>query len=223
MVRGTSTRLRRRWGALAWRSRVAIAAGCLAAAAALAPGALRPPTPPTVAVAVAARELSPGTTLTAADVRIVRIGASLAPNGAPSAEDAVVGRRTAVAVPAGTPLVTGVVRSSTGRPSVPPGLVLAPVHLADPDFARVLAPGDRVGILAGSSDAATGVGIAETIVERALVVGVDGHSGDGSGGLFGSAPDSDLEPLVLVAVTPEDAARLAAAALSASITAVLVE
>lgn len=231
-VRTTSTRWRRRWRALLWRWRIRIAAACLAAAAALIPTALRPPTAPTVPVVVAARELPAGTTLAAEDVRTVRIGADVAPSHAPDREDAVLGQRTAVGVPAGTPLVPGVVHGVGIRPAVPPGLTLAAVRLADPGVARLLRPGDRVTLLAGRSDptgAVTGTETStetstERLVARALVVEIQGDAAEASsGGLLAPSSAVDVEPLILLAVSTEEATRLAGAALTASITAVLVE
>lgn len=235
-VRTTSTRWRRRWRALLWRWRIRIAAACLAAAAALIPTALRPPTAPTVPVVVAARELPAGTTLAAEDVRTVRIGADVAPSPAPDREDAVLGQRTAVGVPAGTPLVPGVVHGVGIRPAVPPGLTLAAVRLADPGVARLLRPGDRVTLLAGRSDptgtetgtetsAETGTETGtERLVARALVVEIQGDAAEASsGGLLAPSSAVDVEPLILLAVSTEEATRLAGAALTASITAVLVE
>ena len=177
---------------------------------------------------MAARELPAGSTLAAEDVRTVRMGADVAPNHAPDREDAVVGRRTAVSVPAGTPLVPGVVHGAGIRPSVPPGLTLAAVRLADPGVARLLQPGDRVRILAGRNDptgAATGSeASAETLVARALVVEIQGGAAESSsGGLLAPSSVVDVEPLILLAVSTEEATRLAGAALTASIVAVLVE
>lgn len=181
---------------------------------------------------VAARELPAGTTLAAEDVRTVRIGADVAPNHAPDREDAVLGQRTAVGVPAGTPLVPGVVHGVGIRPAVPPGLTLAAVRLADPGVARLLRPGDRVALLAGRSDptgAVTGTEAGtetgtERLVARALVVEIQGDAAEASsGGLLAPSSAVDVEPLILLAVSTEEATRLAGAALTASITAVLVE
>ena len=201
-----------------------MAATFLATAAALTPAVLRPPTPTTVPVVVAARQLPAGTTLAADDVRTVSMIAELAPRGAPSTEDEVLGRRTAVGVPAGTPLVPGVVHGDGIRPSVPPGLALAAVRLTDPGIARLLQPGDRVKILAASSDPGGAPSGAQTLVERAVVVQIDdGGEGPDGGGLLGTSAGNDVAPLLLLAVSTDEAARLAAGGLAASITAVLVE
>src|SRR5665811_2453085 len=85
----------------------------------------------------------------------------------------VLGRRTAVGVPAGTPLVPGVVHGDGIRPSIPPGLALAAVRLTDPGIARLLQPGDRVKVLAASSDPSGAPSGAQTLVERAVVVQID--------------------------------------------------
>jgi len=172
---------------------------------------------------VAARQLPAGTTLAADDVRTVPMIAELAPSGAPSAEDQVLGRQTVVEVPAGTPLVPGVVHGDGIRPSVPPGLALAAVRLADPGIARLLQPGDRVKVLAATNDPSGAPSGAQTLVERALVVLID-DGGDGpAGGLLGTSTGNDVAPLLLLAVSADEAARLAAGGLGANITAVVVE
>jgi pilus assembly protein CpaB len=177
-------------------------------------------------VVVAARHLQPGTTLAADDIRTVSMVADLAPRGAPRTEDEVLGRRTAVGVPVGTPLVPGVVHGDGIRPSVPPGLALAAVRLADPGIARLLQPGDRVTVLAAISDPAGAPSGAETLVERAVVVQIeDGGADPAPSGLLGTSTGGGggATPLLLLAVSTDEAARLAAGALSLSITAVLVE
>ncbi len=99
-----------------------------------------------------ARAVPPGTTLTAPDVRVDHVPASLLPAGAPTRADDVVGRRATVALPEGTLLQDGLVAGGELAAGAPDGTVVAPVRL-DPGVAALLGPGDRVDLLAAGDPA----------------------------------------------------------------------
>jgi hypothetical protein len=86
---------------------------------------------------------------------------------------------------------------------LPEGQVAAPVRLADLAVAAVVRTGDRVDVLATPAGAAA----ADTVAGRALVLAATGadDGGDGAG-------------LLLIAVDGPTAARLAAAATTATLT-----
>jgi len=181
-------------------------AAVLAGAAVLASlSVLAPKRPPTRAVWAAAHDLAGGSPLRAADVALTRLPLSVVPAGALQQGSTVVGRLLAAPVRRGEPLTD--VRllgpsllAALGRP----GQVAVPVRLADGAAAAALArPGELVDVLAvGSLDDATAGG-EPTVVAAAVTVlavpGRDGTSGSDAG-------------LVVVAVTPDQAAALAAAA-----------
>ncbi len=196
--------LRRRARVLVWRLRFVVAAGCLAVAAAVTVGELRPAPPAGVDVLVAAHDLPAGTVLDAADLAVVQVPERLAVPAALASDEAnatLVGGTTAVAVPAGLPLVPSLVTG--GALAGPPGTVVAAVRLADQALAGLLTAGQHVDLLAAPGDGEPGV----TLAHRALVLPTTAP--DTSTGLLGDAPAA--APL-LVAVTPDEAAALAGAA-----------
>lgn len=204
----------RRLRILAWRLRHVVAATCLALAATAVVGELRPAPAPGVDVLVAARDLPVGTTLGAADVAVAGVPARLAVAGSEASDEAraaLVGATTAVAVPAGLPLVPQVLAGTDL--AGPPGTVVAAVHLGDDSVAALLAPGDRVDLLAASLDGGPGV----VVARRALVLPTGAPAA--APGLLGG--DGSPAPL-LVAVQPDEAAALAGSAASDVLFAVVV-
>jgi Flp pilus assembly protein CpaB len=163
--------------------------------------------PDLVSVVVAARDLPPGTVLAGADLTVARWPASLRPAGTVADPSDALGRILAGGVRAAEPL-TDVRFVGTGLTELlPPGLVAAPVRLADLAVSALVEAGDRVDVLAAAPDA----GQAEVVAEGALVLAAPG------------APVADGQPdpvagLLLLAVEPATAARLAAAATTSTLT-----
>lgn len=207
--------LRRRLRALLWRGRFVVAGGCLGLAAVVVVAAVRPAPPVGVDVLVAARDLPAGLTVSAGDVRVVTLPGPVAVAGAVAtagAGAALVGRRTAVPVPAGLPLVPQVLAGADL--AGPPGTVVAAVRLADDAMVGLLAPGDRVDLLAAPAEGGAG-----TTVARGALVLPSAPKADGSG-LLGMGA-AGTQPL-LVAVAPDEAAALAGAGVSTTLFAVVV-
>jgi pilus assembly protein CpaB len=184
------------------------AAALLAATAlflALRPAPAVAPPPAAVPVAVAALDLPAGTALSDPDVAVARLPPGVVPGGAVPDAEPLVGRVLAGAVRAGEPLtdVRLVVPGLTAL--LPAGQVAAPVRLADLAVAGLVRAGDRVDVLAALPD-----------VERAEVVA--------AGALVLAAPTTasdDVDPaagLLVLAVDPATAARLAAVATTATLT-----
>jgi len=181
-------------------------------------------------VLVAARDVAPGTALTAADLRVEEVPARLLPDTAATDPDAVVGRRATVALRAGTLLQESLVAAGDLAAGAPDGTVVAPVRL-DPGVAALLGAGDRVDLLAVSDwpaadplpDPLAPDGVAPTedpYLARGAVV-VPAPEVDDGGGLLGTGA-SGADAVTLVAVRPEEAVRLASVAGHATVTAVLV-
>ena len=207
--------MRRRLRVLAWRSRFVVAAVCLGLAVATTVDALRPHPPSGTDVLVAARDLPAGAALTGADVRVATVPRTLAVAAAAASDEAraaLVGRTAAVPVPAGMPLVPTLFAGTDL--SGPPGTVVAAVHLADDALTTVLAPGDRVDLLAAPVEGGDGV----TLARGALVL--PSPPTDGGGGPLGSSGEP-AAPL-LVAVRPDEAVALAGTGLSRALFAVRV-
>lgn len=186
------------------------AAVLLAAAAVFL--ALRPapePVPPrataTVPVAVASADLAAGTALSAADVTVARLPAGAAPSGGTPDAAALLGRVLAGAVRAGEP-ITDVRLVGPGLTALlPADLVAAPVRLADLAVAALVRSGDRVDVLAAHPDGVD----AEIVARRALVLttprAVPGQDDPAAG-------------LLVLAVDPATAARLAVVSTTATLT-----
>jgi Flp pilus assembly protein CpaB len=200
--------------ALGWRRRL-LSAGLLAGAMAVALQVLAPPPPATVPVLVAARDLAAGAELTRADLRVAHRPPATLPAGALSAPDAATGRPVASAVRRGEVLTDVRLVGAGALRGVGPGLVAAPVRVAEPGTAALVRPGDTVDVLAAaagggdSSDSTSAAGAYARLVASAVrVLSVPAPSG----GRLAGPVDSGV--LLVVATTSSTAARLAAAAVT---------
>ena len=161
---------------------------------------------PTVPMVVAARDLPAGTALGAADLAAARLPPGLRPSGAVADAESVVGQVLAAAIRAGE-VITDVRLVGAGVTALlPAGEVAAPVRLADLAVAALVRAGDRIDVLATLDGSAT----AEVIAQGALVLAAAGPGG--------GALDDGSAGLLLVAVAPGTAARLAAVATTATLT-----
>lgn len=181
------------------RHRALLAAGLAAAAVATALPTLAPAPAATVTVLAAARELRPGSPLSAGDLRQVGLPRGTVPAGALTDETAVVGRLLTGPVRRGEPL-TDVRLVGAGLVPRDAGLVAAPVRLADPAAVALLHAGDRVDVLATPTGAPVAEATTVATGVQVLAVPPAGDAADGA--------------LVVVAALPAVAARLAAAAVS---------
>lgn len=227
-------RVRRRLRTLAWRGRFALAALSLGAAAAVTVHELSPPRPDLASMVVVDRALPAGSTLSAADVRTVSVPPGALPPDALQDVGEAVGRTVAVNVTPGT-VVSSPVLSTDLAGQAPPGTVIAAVRLAEPALADLLEPGMRVDLLAPAtqhpetdvSAAVPGQPVPGTYLARGAVVQPvprsvpDSPGGDGLLSLE-TSQSGDTADLVLVAVTPDEAASLANMAGWSAISAVLV-
>jgi Flp pilus assembly protein CpaB len=164
--------------------------------------------PATVPVVVAVRDLAPGGPLTPADLGVVSWSRETLPDGVVGDPGDLEGRVLAGPVRRGEPLTDVRVVGNRLTDLLPPGLVAAPVRLADLAVSGLVTAGDRVDVLAAAPDEPS----AELVAAAALVLAASG-SADPHGG-----SDPAAGGLLLVAVDPTTAARLAAAATNATLT-----
>ena len=209
-----TTRLRRGMR----RHRRLLAAACAGLACTLAITELAPEPPASVAVLAAARDLPAGTGLQLADLRVIRLPPAAVPGGALRDPVLAVGRSTAGPMRQGEPLTDVRLEGGPlGRPA--PGMVAAPVRLADAEAAALLRPGERVDVLAASTaGAATGtvVGTGATLVASDVtVVRVPSNTSPADGLTAQGA-------LVVLATTQAEARLLTQAQVSARLFAVVV-
>jgi hypothetical protein len=179
------------------------------------------------------RALPAGTTIAAADLRMVSVPPDALPPDALRDVAEAVGRTVAVNVTPGT-VVSSPVLSTDLAGQAPPGTVIAAVRLAEPALADLLEPGMRVDLLAPATQQpgtdppveAPGQPVPGTYLARGAVVqpvprSAPDPQGDGLLSLDTSQTGESTD-LVLVAVTPDEAASLANMAGWSAISAVLV-
>lgn len=179
---------------------------CLAAAAWVVVGELRPAPPATTPVLVTSRTLPAGSVITADDVRVQQL--TSAPEGTVSAA-AAVGSTVTIGIPAGLPVVSTMLLGPGLAQAAPPGWVVTPVQLADPVLAELLRVGDRVDLYLAAGDTGGRIEAAQLITQDALVLARDGPAAAPSSWLSGSS--AAQESVVVLALRPEDAAALAGA------------
>lgn len=157
---------------------------------------------------VAAADLSPGTVLTGRDLTVIHLPRDSVPPGSSPQPGRLVGRTLAAGVRAREPLTDVRLVGAGLTALLPPGLVAAPVRLADLAVAVLVSPGDRIDVLATPS----GADRAEVVAGHALVLGTPARAGPSA---EVSAGDSGV---LLIAVDPPTAARLAAASTTSTVT-----
>jgi pilus assembly protein CpaB len=207
------------------RHRRWLSAGCLGLGVAIAVSTLAPQPASGEFIVTAARDLQPGVTLTAADLRQVRFTTAQLPAGAIAQPAAAIGRRLGSAIRRGEPLTDVRLDDAGALASPGNGLVAMPIRLADTRAAELLQPGMRVDVLAASATSAE-LGAASSI-EPAVVValGVTVVAVPNPAAATGLAA-SDTDPLsqdgalVVLATTPEQARLLAQAQVSDRLSAV---
>jgi pilus assembly protein CpaB len=174
--------------------------------------ALRPSPPPpgagtpdAVPVAVSAHDLAAGTILTGDDLATARYPTDAVPAGVAGDPERLLGRALAGSVRTREPITDARLVGPGVTALLPDGQVAAPVRLADLAVAALVRTGDRVDVLATAADAPA----ADVVAEGALVVAATGTDDEAGAGLL------------LLAVDAATAARLAAAATSATLTVTL--
>lgn len=183
-----------------------IAAGALVVLAAVA--ALRSdPDDARVDAIVAARDLSPGSKLDAADVRVEKLSAATLPDGIQSDVAAVVGTTLTGPVRRGEALTD--VRLLTPRlaeAAAGPMARIVPLSLDETAVLDLIRPGDVVDVLAASGESDTPPRVVAT--DAIVVLVSEKPSGAGAG----------ADRVVLVALPAHDANDVAAATLAQTVT-----
>lgn len=184
--------LRRRW----------LAAGLAALAVLVGVRGTAPPPPATRAVVVAARDLAGGAPLGATDLVVRRLPAEAVPSGSRASPGALTGRTLAAPVRAGEVLTDRRVVAPSLVEGYP-GLVAVPVRVAEAGVLGMLRVGDRVDVVAAPVQS----GRAWVAAPGAQVVAVPSpEEGEAT------SVDTVGGGLVVVAVPPDEALGLVAAA-----------
>jgi Flp pilus assembly protein CpaB len=202
--------------AAAWHRRLLVA-GLLAASVAFAIQAVSPEPAPGVAVLVATKNLSGGTPLTGADVRLRHLPASAVPDGSLRLEADVAGRSLVAPVRAGEVITDVRVVGRSYLESYGDDFVATPVRIADAAAVRLLRAGDIIDVLAaGAGSGGTTPSAARLVAAAVHVITIPRDDGSllGAGNVTAGA-------LLVVATTSETAARLAAAAVTERLSVVI--
>lgn len=169
--------------------------------------AVRPSSPQTLAIWVAARDLPGGAPLAGPDLRVERLPTADVPAGILPASATVVGRLLAAPMRKGEPLTdVRILSSSLLGATHEPGDVAVPVRVADgPATLALVRAGDVIDVIAAPDSDGNGPPAGFTVVRDVRVLatpsnrdGSDNGSGDAAG-------------LLIVAATPRQAATLARA------------
>lgn len=191
---------------------------------------LSPKPAPTTAIVAAARDLPAGAVLTAADLRTIALPPATVPFGATTELASVVGSQLSGPLRRGEPLTD--VRLTDGVLSRPaPGVVSAPVRLADSQAAQLLQPGQRIDVLAASTavgdagPAGTGSGslvaAASVVAADVMVIAIPIASASPGGSQVDAGVGVD-GALVVLATSPLQARLLAQAQVTSRLSAVVV-
>ncbi|UFU03632.1 SAF domain-containing protein [Ruania suaedae] len=203
-----------------WRFRFVLAAVCLTSAGLLILSDLAPPQP-TGTLTVAARDLPAGTEVTSGDLRE---RPALNPPAAALTAEELIGQTLAAGVPEDLPVAATMVVSSGLVDAAPPGTVVVPVQLADPQLMTLVRVGDRLRLYQPpsweSAELDPGGSGAELVADDALVLARLDAGEDASGLLdVGGAQASGA---VVVAISPDAATVLSGAGALTPVRAVLI-
>ena len=159
-----------------------------------------------VPVLVAADDIQVGVRLEAHDVRVINLPQSAVPPGAPSTPSQVVGRGVILPVSKGEFILNSklaAVNAGAGLPSmIPQGMRAVSVRVNDVvSVAGFVQPGTHVDVLATGNEGNERQ--TTTVLENVLVLAV-GKSLDRS-----ASADAQTAPVITLAVSPDDAQKLA--------------
>jgi Flp pilus assembly protein CpaB len=156
-------------------------------------------------IVVAARDLSPGIELTAADVRLEKRLAATVPDGAAVTVDNVVGSTLAGPARRGEVLTdVRLLGPRLAQLAVGPDARIVPLHLADTGLLDIVRPGDVVDVLAAADDE---VGPRVVATDAVVVLVSEKPKGPGGG-----------ERVLLVALPAHAANDVAGATLTQAVT-----
>jgi Flp pilus assembly protein CpaB len=176
-----------------------LAAGLAGGAVALGLGVAAPPPPAATPVVVAAADLTGGGVLEASDLAVRRFPPAAVPAGAARSPARWVGRTLAAPVRAGEPLTDVRVVGPGLVAGYGPDAVAAPVRIADADSVALTRVGDRVDVIAPDPRGQLPPTLAVFDAPVVAVPTVDDELGSSTAGA-----------LVVLAVSPMEAQRLAA-------------
>lgn len=202
------------------RRRRTLAAVLLCLAAGAAVHELTPPSAAMAPVAVAARDLAGGATVSGGDLRVYRLPADAVPQGASSDPSRLVGQRLAGPVRGGEAITDAGLVGPGLLAGTAQGTAAVPVRVADPASLQLLRPGQLVDVML-AADAGGGPGTGTTLAAQVPVLWAGAPGGAGSAGPW--LGSQDAEGLLVVAARPDQALRVAGASARGKVFFTLVE
>jgi pilus assembly protein CpaB len=185
-------------------------------------------------VVVAARDLPAGARVDAGDLATVMMPTSLVPSGAMAERGSANRRVLASPIRSGEVLTDARLVGDGLLAGLGAGSVASPLRLADPATATLLRPGDRIDVIAATSDWLASSDLpaerdhpvtseaptrgARVVAETVTVLAAGSSAAET--GLLGPGPSTDAG-LVVVALSRAQAVELAAAAVSAELSYIL--
>lgn len=164
-----------------------------------------------VAIVVAARDLAPGTELTAADLHLVKQAATTVPDGSQSDPAALIGSRLSGPARRGEVLTdVRVLGRRLAEATVGPDARIVPLHLADTGLLGLVRPGDVVDVLAAPEGPPGSDTVQPQVLATDAVVVLVSEPAKGPGG--------GADRVVLVALPARAANGVAGAALTQAVT-----
>jgi Flp pilus assembly protein CpaB len=175
-----------------------------------------------VPVVVAARDLAPGTTVTADDLVVAAVPEQARSSDSTADPAALVGRRVVVPLLAGDAVLARHLLTASLLAGYGVGTVATPLRLVDASALAVLRPGDLVDVIAASSvGAASAASDSASVVASRVRVLLAGTTAAGGGGGLLSAQSGDAPPSVVLATTSAQALEIARAAVGSRLSVVL--
>ncbi len=184
-----------------------IAAACVGLVVMIVVAHLRPPSPPTIDVTVAAGDLPAGHVITDADLT-TQVQSRDVPASIPAGD--LIGERLIVGVPSGYPIAPTMLSGPGLADAAPPGTVVTTVSLADPQILQFAGVGDRIDLYLPPGDWGEAGQDAELLTSGALILAVPPPPSGDSGLLATPSAPADTSVIVL-AVSANDATVLTGA------------
>jgi Flp pilus assembly protein CpaB len=186
------------------RHRRLVAALLAGAAVFAAVHVLAPAPPPSVVAVVAARDLESGLRLTPDDLTTARVARSLMPTAGTLSEPAAIGQILVAPMRAGEVITDRAVLGRSMLAGYPSGTVATSIRLPDAEIAALLHTGDHIDVYAAVAE----VGAPASLVAADVVVIAVPRPAD---------DERQSGAAVVLAATPDQAARLAGAAATGSL------
>jgi pilus assembly protein CpaB len=216
-----STRTGRRGRRLSsWLSRnrrLAIAL-LLCVAAGITVHQLTPPPADTVTALAAARDLPAGTALAGADLVATPIPQRLMTAGAVADRSQATGKQLAAPMRKGQLLTDAQLLGPGLLAGTPPGSAAVPLRMADPSSIQLVSPGQLVNVVLTGANGYDQQSPSEVLASSVAVLWTSGQGGQ-TGQWLGTG---ETDGLIVVAASPDQAARLAGASTQGKLFFVLV-